>query len=87
MLAFCVVVKILDRLPATKGHEPILDAIVNNANLLDKLKIMHAFKQHVKIFSELLVWKVCQFPTYHKILTTKLKYEASHKRLIMLCYS
>ncbi len=75
MLAFGTMVKILDMRPATKGKDPVLDAIVLNANLLEKLKLMHAFKQHVKIFTELLFWKVCQFPAYHKLLTSELKYE------------
>ena len=59
----------------TKGKDPVIDAVVTNNSLLEKLKLMHAFKQHVKIFTELLFWKICQFPAYHKLLISDIKYE------------
>ena len=71
---FCVLFKILERVSPTKGKDGILDAILNK-DLLDKLRLMHAFKPHLKVYTELLIYRLCQFPAYYKILTNDFKFD------------
>ncbi len=71
---FCVIFKIMERVPVGKGRDPILEAIFNK-DLLDKLRLMHAFKPHLKHYAELLIHKLGQHPVYCKILCNEMKYE------------
>jgi len=73
-LSLFTLCRILDRIPILKGKDEILSSIAENANLLEKMKLMHAFKPHLKQATEYVIYKLCLYPTYHKLLQS-MKYE------------
>lgn len=80
---FCVLLKIIERVSPTKGKDEILDAILNR-DLLDKLRIMHAFKPHLKVYTELLIYLLCQSPAYYRILKNELKFDVTSPNIYFL---
>lgn len=71
---FCVLLKLMERVGPTKGKDGILDAI-SNKDLLEKMQVMHSFRPHLKMYAEILIYKLCQFPAYYKMLTNEINYE------------
>lgn len=74
VLVFCILFRIIERVPATKGRDPLLDTVLN-INILEKLKVWHKFKPYLKSFAESLIHKLCQYPAYYKILNNEMKFE------------
>eukprot|EP00831_Metopus_contortus_P005809 TRINITY_DN12193_c0_g1_i1.p1 TRINITY_DN12193_c0_g1~~TRINITY_DN12193_c0_g1_i1.p1 ORF type:complete len:268 (-),score=51.08 TRINITY_DN12193_c0_g1_i1:9-812(-) len=69
-----VMLKLIDRVQMTKGKDPILDPMIN-MSLLDKLRLKHTFKEHLRSPVERMLNKIMAFPYYYKVLSSEIKFE------------
>lgn len=77
VLSLCAIVKIVDRVPFTKGKDPLLDIVINDKSFLTKICVMRKFKPYMRVYVDMLIAKIGQYPSYHKPLVNELKDKVS----------
>lgn len=73
VLSLCAIIKMLDSIPLTKGKDPLLEAIISNKSFLSKICLMRNFKGHTKLYVDMLISKIGQYPSYSKPFLSEIK--------------
>eukprot|EP00826_Nyctotherus_ovalis_P002213 TRINITY_DN10423_c0_g1_i2.p1 TRINITY_DN10423_c0_g1~~TRINITY_DN10423_c0_g1_i2.p1 ORF type:complete len:297 (-),score=81.03 TRINITY_DN10423_c0_g1_i2:51-941(-) len=73
VLSLCAIIKLLDNLPFTKGKDPFLEIVIGNKSFLSKICLMRKFKEYLRLYVDMLISKIGQYPFYSKPLINEVR--------------